>query len=94
MATLPRKSLALAVAGIVLAAPSPALAMHGPKEQLARVPRNAESPRFAQAPLVVTGSASRSFSWLDAGIGASVTAGCALVLAGGRRLRLRLNHVS
>jgi hypothetical protein len=45
----------------------------------------------------VTGPvASGPFSWLDAGIGASVTAGCALALVGGRRVivQRRLHQAS
>ena len=80
-----RKSLAILAIGVVLAAPSTALAMHGPKEQPPRVPRNMESAGpAAQAPFVIEVNASTSFSWLDAGIGASVTAGSVLLLAGGR----------
>jgi hypothetical protein len=88
-----RKPLAIAAAAVALAAAPPAFAMHGPKEQPPRVPRDMESPRLAQASLVIQVSAGGSFSWLDAGIGASVTAGCAVLLVGGRRA-VRLRHAS
>ena len=96
-----RKPLVVAAIGVALAAPSPAFAMHGPREQPPRVPRNAESVgSFARAPIVFTVAPSSSFSWRDAGIGASVTAGCVLVLVGGwlviihRRSRVQLHQVS
>jgi hypothetical protein len=96
-----RKPLVLAAIGVALAAPSPALAMHGPREQPPRVPRNTESAgSFARAPIVVVSAAGNPFSWRDAGIGASVSAGCVLVLVGGwlviihRRSRVRLHQVS
>lgn len=95
-----RKPLAVAAAGVALATPSAAFAMHGPGEQSARVPRNLESRGSLAAGLLATASPPGGFSWLDAGIGASVTAGGVLVLVGGRRVlvqhqrRVRLDHVS
>jgi hypothetical protein len=96
-----RKSLVIAAIGVALAAPSPAFAMHGPREQPPRVPRDAESAgSFARAPIVFAAAASSSFSWRDAGIGASVTGGCVLVLVVGRlviihrRSRVQLHQVS
>jgi hypothetical protein len=90
---MPRKSLAILAVGLMLAAPSSALAMHGPREQPPRVPGNVESGgSSAQAPFVIEVSADRSFSWSDAGVGASVTAACVLLLAAGRRVRL--HHAS
>ena len=88
-----RKPLALAAAGIALAAPSPALAMHGHGESASRVPRNLESRGpLAQTLLVSAPAAPRSFSWLDAGIGAAAMGGSLFVFAGARRVRL--HHVS
>ena len=89
-----RKSLAIAAAGAALAAPASALAMHGRGEPTTRLPRNLESRGpLAQTVLVTVPAAPGSFSWLDAGIGAAVTGGCVLVLAGGPRA-VRLHHVS
>lgn len=89
-----RKPLVVAAAGVALAAPSPALAMHGRGESASRLPRNLESRgTLAQTLLVSAPATPRSFSWIDAGIGAAVTAGgCVLMLAGARRVRL--HHVS
>ena len=92
-----RKPLVIAAIGVALALPSPAFAMHGPREQPPRVPRNMESEgRFAQAPIVFVSAASNPFSWVDAAIGASVTAGCVLVLVAGRLVIVhrRLPHAS
>ena len=92
-----RKPLAIAAVGFALAAPSPALAMHGPREQPPRVPRDAESAGpSALAPIVFVSASSSSFSWFDAGIGASFTFACALVLVAGRLVIIhrRLDHVS
>jgi len=96
-----RKPLVIAAIGVALAAPSPALAMHGPREQPPRVPRGvASAGSFALAPIVFAAAPSSSFSWLDAGIGASATGGCVLVLVGGwlviihRRSRVQLHQVS
>ena len=89
-----RKSLAIAAAGASLAAPASALAMHGRGEPATRLPRNLESRGpLAQTVVVTVPVSSGSFSWLDAGIGAAVTGGCVLMLAGGRRA-VRLRHVS
>ena len=88
-----RKPLLIAAAGVALAAPSPALAMHGRGESASRLPRNLES----RGMLVAAPVAPRPFSWLDAGIGAAAMAGSLFVLAGGRRViirRVRLDHVS
>jgi hypothetical protein len=92
-----RKPLVIAAIGAALAVPSPALAMHGPREQPPRVPRDMESAGpSAQAPIVFAASPSIAFSWLDAGIGASFAFGCALVLVAGRLVIIhrRLPHVS
>ena len=96
-----RKPLALAAVSVALAMPSSALAMHGRGEQPPRVPRNLEAHgAFAPAQILVATTASSSFHWLDAAIGASVTGGCVLLLVGGRlvivhrRGRVRLHHVS
>jgi hypothetical protein len=90
-----RKPLAIAAVGLALATPASAFAMHGQGEQSARVPRNLEAHKpLAPAPIVIAAATPpRSFSWLDAGIGASAAAGCALALAGGRRV-VRLRHAS
>jgi hypothetical protein len=95
-----RKPLAIAAAGLALAAPSAALAAHGPGEQAPRLPRHVESlSAYAQAPIVVT-AATQGFNWLDAGIGASFTGGCVLALVGAQRLRhlrrrrIWLDHIS
>jgi hypothetical protein len=77
-----RKPLAVAAAVAALATPSTAFANHGPGEQAPRMPRNLESHGSLAAGLL-TGSRSPSFSWLDAGIGASFACGCVLVLAAG-----------
>jgi hypothetical protein len=92
-----RKPLVLAALALALAAPSPALAMHGPREQAPRLPRNMESRRpFAPAPIVIVSAASNPFSWLDAGIGALVSGGCVLALVGGRLVAIqrRLHQLS
>jgi hypothetical protein len=89
-----RKSLAIAAAGAALAAPASALAMHGRGEPATRLPRNLESRGTpVQTVLVTAPAAQASFSWRDAGIGAAVTGGCVLMLAGGRRA-VRLRHAS
>jgi hypothetical protein len=46
-----------------------------------------------QTVLVTAPATQASFSWRDAGIGAAVTGGCVLMLAGGRRA-VRLRHAS
>jgi hypothetical protein len=95
-----RKPLAVAAAGVALATPSAAFAMHGPGEQSARVPKNLESRGSLAAGVLAAASTPGGFSWVDAGIGASVTAGGVLVLVGGRRVitqrhgRVRLDHAS
>ncbi len=89
-----RKSLAFAAAGASLATPASALAMHGHGEPATRLPRNLESRGpLGQTVFVTAPTAPGSFSWLDAGIGAAVTGGCVLTLAGGRRA-VRLHHAS
>lgn len=93
-----RKRLAIAAAaGVALAAPSSALAMHGPGEKAPRLPRNLESHgSVAQTVFVTSPVANGSFSWFAAGIGASVTGACALALVGGRRVivQRRLHQAS
>ena len=89
-----RKPLVIVVAGIALAAPSSAVAMHGRGEPATRPPRNLESRGpLARTVFVAVPAPTESFSWLDAGIGAAVTGGCVLMLAGGRRA-VRLHHAS
>ena len=96
-----RRPMAIAAVGLALGAPSSALAMHGPREQAPRLARDVEfHGSFAQTPLAAAPGAAGSFSWLDAGIGASVTGGFVLVLAGSWRVvarhqrHIRLHHVS
>ena len=77
-----RKPLAVAAVVAALATPSAAFANHGPGEQAPRLPRNLESHGPVAVGLLSV-SRSPSFSWLDAGIGASFACGCVLVLAAG-----------
>ena len=83
-----RKPLAVAAAVVALATPSAAFANHGPGEQAPRLPRNLES-RGSLAAVVLASPRSASFSWLDAGIGASFACGCVFVLAAGYRVVVR-----